>query len=80
MTVSMMHDACTDHAVMAFMRACVRAHCAQRVGAQELAKLADDGKLKSVIKDNVFHGLEAAPEAFAKLESGRATGKVVVTI
>ncbi len=50
------------------------------VGVQELAKMADDGKLKSVITDNVFQGLDKAPEAFAKLESGRATGKVVVTI
>jgi len=51
-----------------------------REDLEELAKMADDGKLKSVITDNVFQGLDSAPVAFAKLESGRATGKVVVTI
>ena len=42
--------------------------------------LALQGKLKSIVKDNIFNGIESAPEAFAKMESGRVTGKVAVTL
>jgi len=47
---------------------------------EELTKLIEAGKIRSIIKDQVFTGVDASPEAFKLLESGRATGKVVVKL
>ena len=51
-------------------------------GAQldELREYIEAGKLKAVIKGNVFEGIDKAPDAMAALEAGRTTGKVVVKI
>jgi len=47
---------------------------------EELTQLVEARKLRVILTDNVFQGLDKAPEAMAKLESGRVTGKVAVTI
>lgn len=43
-----------------------------------LTQYVDEKKLKSII--TVYEGIQKAPEAMAFLETGRATGKVVVTL
>ena len=43
-----------------------------------LTSLADKGQLKSII--TVFEGIDKAKDAFALLESGRVSGKVVIKI
>jgi alcohol dehydrogenase len=47
---------------------------------EELTKYIESGKVKSIIKDNVFNGMDSCPEAMKLVESGRATGKVVVKL
>jgi len=47
---------------------------------EELTKLVETGKLRSIIKDQVFTGVDASPEAFKLCESGRATGKIIVKV
>ena len=44
-----------------------------------LAKIVDEGKLKPVVDEQVF-SLDQAGEAHARLGSGKAMGKVVVTV
>eukprot|EP00759_Apiculatamorpha_spiralis_P041895 PhF_6_TR40334/c0_g1_i2/m.59973 len=46
----------------------------------EMTKYIEDGKLVSVIKDQVFNGMDSTLEAAKLSESGRATGKVVVKL
>lgn len=59
-------------------------HCLSMISnaldLEELTKLIEAGKIRSIIKDQVFTGVDASPEAFKLLESGRATGKVVVKL
>jgi len=45
----------------------------------ELVGYLSEGKIRSCI-DSVFDGLEKASDAFAKIESGRAKGKVIVVV
>ena len=52
------------------------------MNSAELSKLVgylSDGTLKTII-DSKFQGLEKGPEAFAKAETGRAKGKIVVEV
>lgn len=45
----------------------------------QIASIVDEGKLKPLIDSNHFN-LKSAPEAHALLESGKAQGKVVISI
>jgi NADPH:quinone reductase-like Zn-dependent oxidoreductase len=45
-----------------------------------LSAMVEKGQLKAIVEDNVFVGIDKSHEAFAKLESGRVTGKVIVKI
>jgi len=47
---------------------------------EEISTYIAAGQVKSIIKDQVFEGISAAPDALKLVESGRATGKVVVKV
>eukprot|EP00756_Hemistasia_phaeocysticola_P037917 Hpha_TRINITY_DN16728_c0_g2::TRINITY_DN16728_c0_g2_i1::g.78343::m.78343 len=47
---------------------------------EEISGYIAEGKFRSIIKDQVFEGIQATPEAFKLCESGRATGKLAVKV
>lgn len=47
---------------------------------EEISTYIAAGQFKSIIKDQVFEGIDTAADALKLVESGRATGKVVVKV